>query len=127
MCVCSQTGLSAHRGGLAEDPDGAIAGHQPPRRHEDLAQVRQPVRKERAPGQCLKQRGAGGGLDVFSLILSFFFLPAPLDPDRRRVNCSPITFRKNKSEMIEISLVSGKEKMEVGPPDKVNCHLERRP
>lgn len=95
------TGLSAYCRGLAKDPDGQISCHQPPWRHEDLAKVRQPVWKERAPGQYLWRAPPH--------FLSPFFSP---DPDRCRVNYNPITFRKDKSEMIEISLVR-RRKMEV--------------
>lgn len=46
-------GLSAYRRGLAKDPDGQISCHKPPWRHEDLAEVCQPLWKERTPGQYI--------------------------------------------------------------------------
>lgn len=47
--------------------------------------------------------------ELLHIFFLFFFFP---DPDRCRVNYNPITFRKDKSEMIEISLVR-RRKMEV--------------
>lgn len=44
-------GLPAYSGGLATDPDGAFSGHQSARGHEDVAEVRQPVWKERTFGE----------------------------------------------------------------------------
>lgn len=44
-------GLPANRGGLAEDPDGALSGHQSTWRHEDMAEVCQPLREERTTGK----------------------------------------------------------------------------
>lgn len=46
-------GLSAYRRGLAKDPDGQVSCHKPPWRHEDLAEVCQPLWKERTPGQYI--------------------------------------------------------------------------
>lgn len=54
-------GLPADRGGLAEDPDGALSGHQSTRRHEDVAEVCQPLREERTTGK-IHSRGESGDL-----------------------------------------------------------------
>lgn len=49
--MCFPSGLSAHCRGLAEDPNGQISGHQPPRRHEDLVEICQSLWQERTPGE----------------------------------------------------------------------------
>lgn len=67
--VCFPLGLSADRRGLAKDPDGQIACHQPPRGHEDLVEVCQPLWQEWTPGQYL---------DIFAQSPSVF---ADLTPD----------------------------------------------
>lgn len=53
LFLCVPAGLSAYRGGLAEDPDGQVAGHQSARGHEDLVEVCQPLWEEWTSGQYI--------------------------------------------------------------------------
>lgn len=60
LVVSPSLGLPADSGGLAEDPNGSLAGHQPPRGYADLAQVRQSLWQEWTSGEFTGTGTANG-------------------------------------------------------------------